>query len=186
MARCPVNMPRAKSIRAFTLIELLVVIAIIGILSAVVLASLNTARVKGYNAGTISNIESLRQAFALGSLDASLPSSGGASVCISQTCTDYPSNAHSASVDAFLAPNIQEPTDSGNVPDGTGNFIKGYQYRSQFGPVTSPYTSVVFAQGPYIFYSLQQPVSNCGPGLLWNVTATYIACLALITAPPVP
>jgi prepilin-type N-terminal cleavage/methylation domain-containing protein len=44
-----------KLARGFTLIELLVVIAIIGILSAVVLASLNTAHNNSYTYGTASN-----------------------------------------------------------------------------------------------------------------------------------
>jgi prepilin-type N-terminal cleavage/methylation domain-containing protein len=52
---------RANSFRGFTLIELLVVIAIIGILSAVVLASLNTSRTKGADAAIKSDLSSIRK-----------------------------------------------------------------------------------------------------------------------------
>lgn len=51
--------------RGFTLIELLVVIAIIGILSSVVLASLNSARKKGRDARRIADVKQVQLALEL-------------------------------------------------------------------------------------------------------------------------
>src|SRR3989344_4961570 len=51
--------------RGFTSIELLVVIAIIGILSSIVLASLNSARKKGRDARRVSDIKQLQLALEL-------------------------------------------------------------------------------------------------------------------------
>lgn len=57
--------------RGFTLIELLVVIAIIGILSSVVLASLNTARGKARDTTRLSDMHTLQTALALYMSDSS-------------------------------------------------------------------------------------------------------------------
>lgn len=54
-----------KGTRGFTLIELLVVIAIIGILSSIVLASLNTARLKSRDARRVADLKQIQLAMQL-------------------------------------------------------------------------------------------------------------------------
>lgn len=51
-----------KNGAGFTLVEILVVIAIIGLLSAIVLASLNTTRAKGRDAARMVDVKSLKTA----------------------------------------------------------------------------------------------------------------------------
>ncbi len=54
-----------KTKRGFTLIELLVVIAIIGLLSSVVFASLNSARMKARDARRLADLKEMQKALAL-------------------------------------------------------------------------------------------------------------------------
>ncbi len=55
----------SKGAKGFTLIELLVVIAIIGILSSIVLASLNTARQKSRDARRVADLKQVQLAMQL-------------------------------------------------------------------------------------------------------------------------
>lgn len=91
--------------RGFTLIELLVVIAIIGILSSVVLASLNSARVKGRDARRISDVKQMQLALELYyDTNQSYPAGSGAA---STTLTALTTSNYISSIPA-------DPTNSGN------------------------------------------------------------------------
>ncbi len=63
--------------KGFTLIELLVVIAIIGILSTVVLASLNTARMNARDTQRMSDMRTIDQALRMQYADTGNPIAGG-------------------------------------------------------------------------------------------------------------
>ena len=71
--------------RGFTLIELLVVIAIIGLLSSVVLASLNTAREKAKVANAVAQLRELRTVVAMYLIDTSEYPPGCDLTCTSGT-----------------------------------------------------------------------------------------------------
>ncbi|MDP2676442.1 MAG: prepilin-type N-terminal cleavage/methylation domain-containing protein [bacterium] len=81
----------------FTLIELLVVIAIIGILASVVLASLNSARLKSRDARRIADIKQIQLALEL-SFDANIGTGQG-----------YPALLSSLSTDGYIASVPNDP-----------------------------------------------------------------------------
>ncbi|MCX6754249.1 MAG: type II secretion system protein [Candidatus Nomurabacteria bacterium] len=99
--------------KGFTLIELLVVIAIIGILSSVVLASLNTARTKGSDAAVKSNLSNMRAQAELqyneygcytvsGACNATTPAAVAAGACVATASTLFAQTNISSAITSAL------------------------------------------------------------------------------------
>ncbi len=91
----------------FTLIELLVVIAIIGLLSSIVFASLNTARVKGRIAASQGSMRSFQAAASLCLDDGTaLGTPGAATAVCSGSAAKYPALPTGWSYQTTPAPDL--------------------------------------------------------------------------------
>jgi len=117
--------------RGFTLIELLVVIAIIGILSSVVLASLNSARQKGRDARRVSDMKQLQLALEL---------------MYDAQSQRYPIAATMAALGAAGSPTFV-PTYISTLPTDPGSGLYGYRSLTAAGAAcaTDPCPSYVLS-----------------------------------------
>ena len=109
--------------KGFTLIELLVVVAIIGILSSVILASLNSARIKARDARRASDIHQIQIAVESYYNDnGHFPNTNGVWTCFD--CQSYVSNPifspNASNLSAALLPYIKSPTDPKNLGGDSG------------------------------------------------------------------
>jgi len=113
--------------QGFTLIELLVVITIIGILSSVVLASLNDTRAAARDAQRVSDMQQIRNAFELYYIANGEYPCEVASRCNNQTINANGRIGEGAGLDTLLAEYMDVPHD----PLGPGNDEYYYYYDGQ-------------------------------------------------------
>ena len=141
---------KLKKKQGFTLIELLVVIAIVGILSSVVLASLNTARAKSRDAKRMNDLREMQKTVDLffHDNDGVYPSTGGAWHGGALGC--YGGHGYDATgfipgvVPKFISELPADPKSSGGNcylyrSDGINYMILAHQTVETFDPDVGPH-----------------------------------------------
>lgn len=154
----------------FTLIELLVVIAIIGVLSGVILQSLNSARTKSRDAQRLQTVDQIQKAFELAATGGtnSLPQSVNY-VCLGLTTDTTPScspttNPVNVAINTIVSSNL-----AGKIISLDPNFVNGigtaYLYNSNDTPIG-------LSNGAYLSWVTEG--TTCGRGVnsspITNVT----------------
>ena len=162
---------QARNQQGFTLIELLVVIAIIGILSSVVLASLNTARERAGDAYRKASLKELQLALELyRDTHGSYPSTGGSAWGLSSHTGSRTTSGPNAYIPGLTPTYMSSlPAD----PSGDTSGWSGFVYISD----GTNYKLLVHHNGPASFPNAGEPFYDpVRPTWSWMICSGEPAC----------